>query len=84
MLWEDTQALYDSIGGTDITVGDNPDVTLNPSCGVSVVAAGIFKCDLFGKFIGLIKPGGGTIRMCEFQAFPWDNIEATGTASLIG
>jgi len=32
------------INPSDIRVGNNPDVSKNPSCGVTVVAAGVFKC----------------------------------------
>jgi len=42
------------INPSDIRVGNDPDVTKNPSCGVTVTAPGIFKCNLAGKYIGLI------------------------------
>jgi len=59
-------------------VGNDPDVTKNPSCGITVAAAGVFKCNLVGKYIGLIQNNNEYLHLCELRAFAWENIEATG------
>jgi len=62
-------------------VGNDPDVSLNPSCGITVTSAGVFKCDLVGKYIGLIQLNTEYQNLCELRAYAWESIETSGTAT---
>jgi len=79
---EDTEyAEHERISPSDIRVGNDPDISLNPSCGVTVTAGGVFKCDLVGKYIGLIQLNTEHMNLCELRAYAWESIETTGTAA---
>jgi len=78
---EDSSGVYNRISPADIRVGNDPDISLNPSCGVTVTAGGVFKCDLVGKYIGLIQQNTEAMNVCELRAYSWESIETTGTAT---
>ena len=52
------------------TVGDDPDVTLNPKCSETAYASGgLYECHLNGKFFGIVKPDAGRVSVCELRLF---------------
>ena len=54
-----------------IYIGDNEDYTQNEACqgGKKFTGAGIYKCDLTGKYLAIEKPDGGILTLCEVQAY---------------
>ena len=58
-----------------LTVGDNSDVTLNPSCGITVDGSGVYMCNgsagLPGSYIGFVQTVAppSTFGLCELRAY---------------
>jgi len=76
-----SDADYASINPSDITVGYDPDASKNPSCGVTVTSGGVYKCDLVGRYVGLVHQNSGFPSICELRVYPWESIETTGTTA---
>ena len=78
---ESSEAAYARINPSQITVGNDPDASKNPSCGVTVTSGGVYKCDLVGRYIGLVQQNSAPLNICELRAYPWESIETTGTTA---
>jgi len=78
---EDDDASYARINPSDIRVGNDPDASKNPSCGVTVTSGGVYKCDLVGRYVGLVQQNSDSQSICELRAYPWESIETTGTTT---
>jgi len=72
---------YAQINPSDIRVGNDPDASQNPSCGVTVTSGGVYKCDLVGRYVGLVQQNSGLPSICELRAYPWESIETTGSTA---
>jgi len=52
------------------TVGDDPDVSLNPKCSETAYTnGGLYECHLNGKFFGIIKPDSDPVHLCELRLY---------------
>jgi len=54
------------------TVGDDPDVTLNPKCSETAYKnGGLYECHLNGKYFGIIKPDTDSdpVLLCELRLY---------------
>jgi len=54
-----------------IYVGDDEDYNNNKVCGDGSLlsGAGLFNCQLKGRFIHIVRPGGGILTLCEVKAY---------------
>ncbi|XP_038059850.1 uncharacterized protein LOC119730865 isoform X5 [Patiria miniata] len=82
--------------GAVVRAGDNPHVTINPTCGSPVTAAqaqprgGIIEFDcspaLRARYVSVNIPGTGTLQLCEVtvEEFPFDQCEVSQAFSIVG
>lgn len=58
-----------------IHVGDNPDISKNPKCGLIKSGGGAFRCGRSGRYVGIrIYKQAGIINIAEIKAFSGFNV----------
>jgi len=69
--------------GSEFRVGNSTTFTDNPSCGVTVNEAGLYDCDLWGRYATLrrFRYVSAVYNVAEIAVWPQKNICPLGEAS---
>ena len=70
------------INPSEIRVGSEMDITLNPSCGGSVTSGGVFNCGLIGQYIGVIQFNTERQNLCELRVYAHNHVQGTADVSM--